>query len=229
MECKRCGRAFASLKACQQHMNTLGHNPVYECETCDRVFGSLEGVNRHMQVKEHWSNYCQSCHRRFETEQNYNAHMKSATHRGYDLVCQYCCAEFVTPSGVLHHLESCSCPKRPDRSRNRFYRDIQRLDTDGEITFGRLESESEWECMICSQEFNCADAVASHILHSHEGLYHCPNERDYCNKGFVSLAALFNHLESESCHYTSFEDVETYLVILMRSVHNSVEIYFSLD
>ncbi|CAG8185560.1 unnamed protein product [Penicillium salamii] len=220
MECKRCDRAFASLKACQQHMNALGHNPVYECETCDRVFGSLEGVNRHMQVKEHWSNYCQSCHRRFETEHNYYAHMKSATHRGYDLECQYCDAEFVTASGVLHHLESCSCPGARDRVRNRLYRDIQELDTNGEITFGKLEGYYyNWECMMCTREFNCADAVASHILRSHGWLYHCD-----CDKRFVSLAALFNHLESESCNHISFEDVPAYMDTLMYQVHNSLEI-----
>lgn len=38
-----------------------------------------------------------------------------------------------------------------------------------------------------------------------QNLYHCPNQK--CGKEFVSLAALFNHLESEGCGYMRFEKV----------------------
>ena len=36
-------------------------------------------------------------------------------------------------------------------------------------------------------------------------IYYCPNRN--CPKEFVTLAGLFNHLESESCGYTRFESV----------------------
>lgn len=40
-----------------------------------------------------------------------------------------------------------------------------------------------------------------------EKIYHCPNTRG-CNKEFVSLGALFNHLESEACGYMRFGGVQ---------------------
>jgi hypothetical protein len=36
-------------------------------------------------------------------------------------------------------------------------------------------------------------------------LYHCPK----CRKEFVTLAAIINHFESESCGYTRFSNVQT--------------------
>lgn len=40
-----------------------------------------------------------------------------------------------------------------------------------------------------------------------QALYHCPN-RNGCGKEFSSLAGLMNHLESESCNFTRFENVQ---------------------
>jgi hypothetical protein len=37
-------------------------------------------------------------------------------------------------------------------------------------------------------------------------IYHCPSFT--CGKEFVTLAALFNHLESESCGFTKFMRVQ---------------------
>ena len=39
-----------------------------------------------------------------------------------------------------------------------------------------------------------------------ESLYHCPNRG--CGKDFTTLAAIINHLESESCGFTRFGNVQ---------------------
>ncbi|CAG8310410.1 unnamed protein product [Penicillium salamii] len=206
---------------------------MWECQTCDRTFRFFTSCEQHMQAKLHWSNYCQPCNLQFGNANSYRAHLNSGTHRGKEVDCQYCDAEFVTSSGVLHHLESGSCPEAPDKNRSRLYRDIQRLDTTGRITNGAWYGD-HWECDICDKEFyrGGSAAVASHMLSPvHNGeLYHCLNVSDNCNKTFVSLAAVFNHMESESCGYLDFEDVPNCLNRLLRYVDGGVGIpAWSLD
>lgn len=40
-----------------------------------------------------------------------------------------------------------------------------------------------------------------------QSLYHCPNSR--CEKEFKTLAAICNHLESESCKFARFQQVQS--------------------
>ncbi|CAG8404404.1 unnamed protein product [Penicillium salamii] len=225
VECETCERTFVSQRACQQHMKALGHNNLYECDTCDSVFASQDAVNQHMQAKGHWLHYCQICRRRFESEQNYRAHMNSATHRDKDVDCRYCDAEFVTSSGALHHLELGSCPAAPDTHRARLYRGFQKLDINGWVTNG-MWNGSQWQCRICGSMFDTSEAVASHLLSWVHGaeVYHCLDDRGFCDQRFVSLAAVFNHLESESCGFICFEDVPAWMNMLLRFVEMKLEL-----
>lgn len=74
----------------------------------------------------------------------------------------------------------------------------------------RAFNGSYWECYICHSEFNSSNGLNMHLnspKHKQK-VYHCPNKRGGCGKQFVSLAALFNHLESEKCSYMRFEKVQ---------------------
>lgn len=65
-----------------------------------------------------------------------------------------------------------------------------------------------YECYLCHREYETLQALNQHLhspAHS-EKLYHCPNRK--CNHKFISLASLFNHLESESCKFVRFEKVQ---------------------
>ena len=62
---------------------------------------------------------------------------------------------------------------------------------------------------ICAiAHFNTSHALNQHLNSSahQQKLYHCPNSR--CGKEFVALAGLFNHLESESCSFMRFDNVQ---------------------
>lgn len=103
---------------------------------------------------------------------------------------------------------------------------IQRLDPNGLITnkqigwhndqnvryyaTGHAFDGTSWVCYLCQRGFNSITGLNSHLNSTfhREKIYHCLNTRGGCDKEFVSLGALFNHLESESCGYIQFKDVQ---------------------
>jgi hypothetical protein len=122
---------------------------------------------------------------------------------------------------VAHHLETGSCPRAANLNRDTILTEIRRRDPNHMITKKLLtyEPSSEititdhcwnghgFECYICHREFGSARALQQHVnspTHKQK-VYHCPGR---CTKEFVSLAALFNHLESESCGAMRFETVQ---------------------
>lgn len=58
-----------------------------------------------------------------------------------------------------------------------------------------------WECCLCHRKFETRHGLNMHLNspRHQQRSYHCPNFR--CGREFVSLAGLFNHLESESCAF----------------------------
>ncbi|KAJ5701241.1 hypothetical protein N7488_008789 [Penicillium malachiteum] len=186
-ECGTCGDSFNWRDECYAHMNRESH--WIECETCDKVFLEQHGCNQHMASTNHWAP-------------------------------QFPC------SGISHHLETGSCPKAPNLNRQTIAKIIRRFDYQGIVANKQLEWHEEenvqntvtnrayngynWECYLCHREFGSARSLTQHLnLPAHaQKAYHCPN-RHGCQKQFVSLAALFNHLESESCQYMRFENVQS--------------------
>src|ERR1700744_216812 len=67
---------------------------------------------------------------------------------------------------------------------------------------------SAWQCYICQKTFSEKNGLNNHLNSPRhkQKIYHCPNRS--CGKEVVSLAALFNHLESESCAYMRFGQVQ---------------------
>lgn len=147
-------------------------------------------------------------------------HRNSRIHRGATVKCPFCRRAFVTASGASHHLETGSCPQATNLNRETIYEQIRIRDPGGRVTSNQLEwhrefevSENSWngngyECYLCHRVFAKLATLNKHVNSGphRENIYHCPNRN--CGKNFVSLASLFNHLESESCQFMRFEAVQ---------------------
>lgn len=226
-ECKTCDRQFRSQRAAEQHMNALNHWPRYECETCTREFDSDAARDQHMRAQKHFERYCPDCDRHFTNANCLRMHLNSKIHRGTTVLCPFCKSAFGTASGACTHLESGACPRAPSLNRETIYKIVRENDRNGMITnklIGWKEDEERdkwevnpnayngnmWECYYCHREFSTASSLKSHLnspVHKQK-VYHCPNKRGSCDKQFITLAALFSHLESESCGLTRFENVQ---------------------
>ncbi|KAG2421807.1 hypothetical protein HFD88_005783 [Aspergillus terreus] len=226
-ECETCDRVFRTQRACDQHMDALDHWAVeYECDTCDRTFRSQAAADQHMRALGHYTNYCKACDRHFQNENNLRMHLNSKIHRGQSITCPFCKAHYTTASGLTHHLERGSCPNAPGLNRESIYRMVSARDPGGTITNRQIGWRDEdsgvykatnrafngylWECYICHKEFNTDTSLNQHLnspAHKQK-VYRCPNVNSVCGKQFSTLAALFGHLESESCEFIRFENVQ---------------------
>lgn len=152
-------------------------------------------------------------------------HLNSKIHRGTNVSCPFCKNNFVSASGLSHHLETGSCPKASGMNRVTIHRALQQCDVNGLFTNKQIEWHQEthlhyqatdrayngysWECYLCHRKFQLRSGLNQHInspVHQQK-VYHCPN-RVRCKKEFVALAGLLNHLESESCEFMRFEKVQ---------------------
>jgi len=82
----------------------------------------------------------------------------------------------------------------------------------------RAFNGSYWECYLCHRNFNTVDALNTHLnspAHKQK-VYHCPSPKAKCGKEFVTLAGLFNHLESEACAFMRFEKVQQRVGNILR-------------
>jgi hypothetical protein len=146
--------------------------------------------------------------------------------------CFFCNASFTTATGVVHHLESGSCPNAP-LDRQQLYRAVRARDPQGVISKNLLECDGDTEyeaterawsrrdgaykCYICGRTFARLVSLNQHLsspVHQ-QSLYQCPNRG--CSKDFSTLGALINHLESESCQFMSFQAVQDNLKNLVCS------------
>lgn len=140
------------------------------------------------------------------------------------MLCPFCKKPFVTASGLVHHLERGSCPQAENTDRETIWRMIREIDPEGKFTNkdarptvkGLIQYQVTdqafngyyWECYICHGKFLSKHGLNSHLnsqVHD-KPLYHCPNSK--CGKQFTTLAGLFSHLESETCSFMRFKDVQ---------------------
>ncbi|KAK5116325.1 hypothetical protein LTR85_009297 [Meristemomyces frigidus] len=180
-----------------------------------------------MEAAGHWENYCSDCDRRFDNANNLRMHLNSRIHRGASVDCPFCKAGYTTASGLSHHLETGSCPRARTLNRESIHRIIRERDPHGIITNKQITwnggttatysatdqawNGHYWECYMCHRDFKTTTALNQHLnspAHQQK-VYHCPNRS--CSKEFVALAALFNHLESESCSFMRFENVQKHV------------------
>ncbi|EGC48988.1 conserved hypothetical protein [Histoplasma capsulatum var. duboisii H88] len=229
-ECETCTREFSSEHAVNQHMNALGHRkPKVPCETCNIKFYTQGQADKHMKANGHYKNYCGACDIRFSSPNALKMHLNSKVHRGSNVSCPFCKGAYTSASGVSHHLERGACPRAPNLNRESILRAVRDRDPHGVITNRQIEWHGEssveylatdhayngsfWECYICHRQFNSKGALTSHVnspAHQQK-VYRCPNSKGKCGKQFTTLAALFNHLESESCAFLRFENVQRHV------------------
>ncbi|KFH41731.1 Zinc finger protein OZF-like protein [Hapsidospora chrysogenum ATCC 11550] len=233
-ECDTCDRYFGSQHAVIQHMTALGHwaessesgqPPLgFACDDCDAAFYDEEDLRGH-EVKAHL--YCHDCDRYFQSWNNINQHLHGKTHRRTTVRCPFCNDSHGTATGLVHHLERGSCPNAP-LDRDKLYDAVRRRDPHGFISNRLLAwsgtssyeaTEMAWnyrvdayECYLCHRLFGRLASLNQHLSSPthQQNLYHCPNSRR-CGREFTTLAAVFNHLESESCEYMRFEAVQRHV------------------
>ncbi|KAF2136380.1 uncharacterized protein K452DRAFT_329736 [Aplosporella prunicola CBS 121167] len=224
--CETCGKMFRTQGAANQHMNKLGHwAPRVPCETCGLKFFTQNAANDHMKAEGHYENYCEACDISFQNGNNLRMHLNSKVHRS-GIKCPFCSSKYTTASGLIHHLERNSCPRAPQLNRETIHRMVSQRDPHGAITNKQIGWHAEenttytvtdrafngiaWECYLCHKLFSTCNALNSHAnspVHQQK-VYHCPSPKSRCGKQFSTLAALFNHLESETCGFMRFEKVQ---------------------
>lgn len=152
-------------------------------------------------------------------------HLQSNIHRGFNVPCPFCNTNFTSASGAIHHIERGSCRNAPNLNRQTILRMVRERDPNGAITNKQIVWRDEknvqysasnlafsgflWECYLCHKGFNMKKGLDQHLnspVHQDKA-YRCPNASSICGKTFSTLAALFNHLESESCAFMRFRNV----------------------
>lgn len=197
---------------------------MWECDTCTRTFNSFRASEQHMDARGHWAHYCAPCRRKFDNSNNLRMHLNSRTHRGANVSCPFCQRAFTSASGVSHHLETGSCPNARCVNRESIFTTLRQRDRNGIITNNLLEWHGEaetwsidnawnghtYQCYLCRRQFAAMGDLDRHLkspAHMQE-IYHCPNKMR-CGSQFKTLAAMFNHLESESCGFIKFSGVQS--------------------
>ncbi|KAI7204270.1 hypothetical protein KC343_g7695 [Hortaea werneckii] len=222
-KCEECTTVFRYEDDCERHMREkLRWKPQFRCQGCNTVFRYKEDCNDHMDEESH--HYCKECDRYFQNSNNLQMHLHSRIHRSASIECPFCKSGYTTASGLSHHLETGSCRNAPQLNRDSILEIIRKRDPKGLITNKQLTwhegttgtytaTSAAWngygfECYFCQREFNTVRSLDQHLNSPahRQRVYHCPNHR--CEKEFVSLAGLFNHLESETCAFMRFEKVQ---------------------
>ncbi|KAK3317695.1 putative zinc finger protein [Cercophora scortea] len=228
VNCGVCGTWFATPRARDQHAEAKGHWQ-YECDVCYDVFGD-EQEREHHHVHDH--HYCSHCDRSFQNLNNIKMHLNSSIHRGQNINCPSNCGNaFTTAAGATAHLETGACPNAPGVSRDDVYRLIRSKDPNSVISkklIGWYGSETyeatnrtwngpAYECYLCDRTFSRLASLNQHLQSPahQQDLYHCPNRG--CAQEFKTLAALINHLESESCGFMRFDAVQKQMSGLVSS------------
>ncbi|KAI5924862.1 hypothetical protein F4810DRAFT_709053 [Camillea tinctor] len=219
-ECDTCARHFGSETARWQHMNDLNHFS-HECSICDETWPTEEQQIDH---EHHEHNFCGECSRTFQNYNNLKMHLNSRIHRGQNVQCPFCQNNFSTATGLTYHLETGSCSSAANVNRDVLYKFVRSKDPGGMMTknligwTGSSQYEANdrsynwyregYECYLCHRLFSNLHSLNQHLnspTHQ-ESLYHCP--KPACRKEFKTLAAIINHLESEACGCTRFENVQ---------------------
>lgn len=217
-ECDTCMRTFNSMRAAEQHMNALGHWQHY-CAPCQR---RLDNGNSLRMVSLLFSHYTLPYPYEILADKKFSQHLNSRTHRGANSSCPFCERGFTSASGVSHHLETGSCPNARCINRESIFRTLRQRDRNGIIINNLLEWHGEtwstgnawnghtYQCYLCRRAFAAMGDLDRHLkspMHKQE-IYHCPN-KVRCGSQFKILAAMFNHLESESCGFIKFNGVQS--------------------
>ncbi|KAH7041524.1 uncharacterized protein B0I36DRAFT_392583 [Microdochium trichocladiopsis] len=227
-ECGTCLKEFpAGWHARENHCRSTD-DYYWECTECNDAFDTEQQVVQH-EADEHL--YCRPCERYFQSDNSIRMHLNSRVHRGANIDCPFCDRSYTAATGVAHHLEAGSCPRAPNLNRDEIFRMLSRVDQQGAMTkkllswHGSTTYEATalswngraYECYLCHRSFTTLHGLNQHLgspIHQ-QALYHCP-KRD-CRQDFKSIAGFINHLESETCGYMRFGDVQKRAQDMLRN------------
>lgn len=138
--------------------------------------------------------------------------------------CPFCKVRCGTATGLSHHLERGTCPRIP-LNRHKLYKYIRGRDPAGTLAIKNIEWQGDktysinprlawnhrtkaYECYLCHKLYSSLQGLKLHLESPkhQQKLYHCLNPT--CWREFTTLAALINHLESESCKVMRFQQVQ---------------------
>ncbi|KAK8105846.1 uncharacterized protein PG998_003682 [Apiospora kogelbergensis] len=216
-ECDTCGVVFPSQQILDNHMDARNHRVEVEeidsddleytfeywCGLCTRYFETEEDRTKH-EAQAHY--HCGECEIYFQNANNAWMHQNSKRHRGTPIRCPFCREYYSAATALCHHLERGACSAMPDLTREQIFQLVRSKDPNGIIS----KENIDLRCIITSGYWSNEDVykVANKPWLYQEDLYlyHCPNNK--CDKNFTTLAGVMNHLESESCGFTRFVNVQ---------------------
>ncbi|KAG2358728.1 hypothetical protein BDR07DRAFT_1452608 [Suillus spraguei] len=209
--CQYCNVHFNFASGLQDHYES---EHAY-CSICNKVCKNDFGFHEHNRQK-HANVYCVACKRMFQTPSNLRSHLNSSIHRTKDVICPFkgCGLGFINKSDLILHLESGSCRSGVDRRDiDKWVRNNDRTNlitnparfiaADERANVKHIATEQSWngrayECVLCHAQFQTLRDLNRHLASPrHEEKAH-----------FVSLSALCQHIESESCGVTKFKAVQ---------------------
>ncbi|KAF4988420.1 hypothetical protein FDECE_15061 [Fusarium decemcellulare] len=231
-ECDTCSFYFDDEYDRREHMNMENHWSIDspECALCYFRAPTASEVKQH-EIGQH--NYCAECNREFQSLHNIQQHLNSWRHRPSEVICPFCLKACGTATGSVHHLERGNCPRAP-LNRDKLYQSIRARDPNHVISNKALEWYGEksfnvdpkdawnstreaFECYLCHRLFGSLYSLKSHLESPkhQQNLYHCANRS--CGRQFTTLAALINHLESETCKFIRFQQMQSNIQHIVAS------------
>ncbi|KAL4942181.1 hypothetical protein BDV06DRAFT_167605 [Aspergillus oleicola] len=220
--CESCPKSFRQKSAAIEHMDLARHwaPRTVPCETCNGMFRDKAAAEKHMKETGHWKNHCKACDKQFKTEKDLQTHLNKSHPRV--IPCPFCDTTYTTAGDLSHHLESKTCPNA-QLTRETTYRTTRERDTHHLVTYKEIgwTDDKAWytatplswngtgyECYLCHREFPKLAGLNQHLdsnVHL-QSVYYCPNKR--CDKAYMSLGGLFDHLEKDSCSFIRFERMQ---------------------
>ncbi|KAK0610195.1 hypothetical protein B0T17DRAFT_128730 [Bombardia bombarda] len=216
-----CYERFDNPFDLEEHQDDYDHHE-FECSVCPKTFPTTDIQKAH-EVEDHL--FCADCERYFYSLNNIKQHLNSKLHRGQHAECPFCRVCYTTAAGMTHHLERGACPNAPNLDIDAVYDIVRRKDSRGiltkklvgytgqptggyRVTGNAAWNGRAWECYLCHHGFGSSHALEQHLNSGthRQPLYHCP--KDTCHMNFKTLAAIINHLESETCGAMRFETVQ---------------------
>ncbi|KAI0285680.1 hypothetical protein BC826DRAFT_960018 [Russula brevipes] len=232
--CFKCGEEFDDADDLKGHFEEDHHS----CLQCYELFDDYKDLQEHDRDVH---TYCTDCQRGFQSESNLSHHLRSKRHQPCNVHCpgRGCFKSFVSAAALTLHFESDTCPS--GMTREQLNRIVVRADTNNYITnparlltgpLGRFEpppapvtwaTERSWnedagayECFLCNSTFGTLVRLNQHLksLRHEEEIYKCP--KSDCQKEFVTLGGLCQHVESGSCGVRMFTQVRNMMDDLTR-------------
>ncbi|CAG8103787.1 unnamed protein product [Penicillium olsonii] len=240
LKCRACEAVFPTEDLRARHETETEHFRYrFPCFMCPRVFESHEDAAAHMDATGHFQFRCKKCGEHFEKKEALVMHLRSPVHRALVHKCQYCPSVFGTPSAVIHHVESNCCENATGFNVESIYQIMKNLDKEEVFTIPVVQPSGntniefkmigKWfHCTHCPARFKREIGLVAHLqspVHRPRQ-YHCFNAPNRCGKTFLTLASLFNHLESESCGIYNFDDVEEVYGIIKKAVADNRRLSF---